>query len=113
MSDVFDQFSSINEYNEVDKLLQRIKKVVDNKLSVHPHSSHNSTKTTATNNLRQQLLISRTESQQEGTSNEYDIEYPKTVNNRRKLLKSSKSQSFDESNISNIFGFINFSIDDI
>jgi len=94
--DISNQFSSVIETNEFDKLLQRIKTIVDNNLSDHQISSHNSMKTTTTNNFRQQLVASH----REISKDELDVKHLKSSINRHKLIQSSKSQSFDDIKLS-------------
>lgn len=97
-ADVFSRSSSIAELNDFDKLLRRIKKTVDNNLSEHQCA----TKPTVSTGLREKLLKSRTTSQTERSKDELDVERSKSNRNRRKLNHSSKSQSFDETNLSNL-----------
>jgi len=89
-TDISNKFSLAIETNEFDKLIQRIKIVVDNNLS------NNSTKTTA-NDLRQELLRLRTELNHE--ESEDDVEHLKSPINKRKIRPSPKSQSFDETDL--------------
>jgi hypothetical protein len=95
-TDISNKFSLAIETNEFDKLIQRIKIVVDNKLSNRQNLSNNSTKTTA-NDLRQELLRLRTELNHE--ESEDDVEHLKSPINKRKIRPSPKSQSFDETDL--------------
>jgi len=99
--------------NDFDKLLQRIKTVVDNRLSIettnnnrmgptkpiHQDLSYSPTRA-ATINRRQQLLALHAVSCQEAHTDEYDVEHSTSSNNKHKLDPSSKSQSFDATNLS-------------
>lgn len=70
---------------------------MNNNLSDH----QNPLKSTSPMDLRQKLLISRTTMPHQDTSeDELDVERSKSITNRRKLLAASKSQSFDEANLS-------------
>jgi len=99
--------------NEFNKLLQRIKTAVDNRLSIEttsnnrmrsPQNIHHDLSFTptrsATINRRQQLLALHAVSCQETHTDEYDVEHSTSSNNKHKLDRLSKSQSFDAANLS-------------
>ncbi len=102
--------------NDFDKLLQRIKTAVDNRLSIEttnnnrmrpPKNIHHdlsySPIRTATIHRRQQLLALHAVSCQEPHSDEYDVEHSTSLNNKHSLDLSSKSQSFDATNLSKYY----------
>lgn len=110
------QSSSLIDATDFDKLLQRIKTSVDNRLSIERtnyHNSHrmrppkslqhdlssNSMRSTATNR-RQQLLALHAFSCQEAHTDDYDVEQSSSSNRRHPLDLTSKSQSFDATNLS-------------
>ncbi|CAF0948774.1 unnamed protein product [Rotaria sordida] len=95
-SDTSNQLLSIVKTNEFDNLLQRIKTIVDNSLSVkiqnndqvsqatdnHQNLPYNSTKTTIKQKRRQQLFTLRTVSWQETSTNEFNTEHVESSNNK-------------------------------
>jgi hypothetical protein len=99
--------------NEFDKLLQRIKTAVDNRLTIetssnnrmrspkniHQDLSYNPIRAT-TINRRQQLLALHAVSCQEAHTDDYDLDHSTSSNSKHKLDPSSKSQSFDSTNLS-------------
>ncbi|CAF3629795.1 unnamed protein product [Rotaria sordida] len=100
--------------NDIDKLLQRIKTAVDNRLSIEissnnrmrqPKNIHRNLSSspirTATINRRQQLLALHAVSCQDSHTDEYDVEHSPSFNNKHKLDFSSKSQSFDATTLNN------------
>ncbi len=110
---ISNQSSSSIIANDFDKLLQRIKTAVDNRLSIEtdnnnrmrpPKNIHQdlsySPIRTATINRRQQLLALHAVSCQEGHTDEYDIEHSTSSNHKHNLDLSSKSQSFDATHLS-------------
>jgi hypothetical protein len=99
--DTLNQFSSIIENEEFDNLIQRIKTVVDNNLSDHQNSSHSSMKPlTTADDLREKSLMSHGISYPEIPTDEFHVQHLKSSINQRKLYLSSKSQSFDGTNLS-------------
>ncbi|UJR35681.1 hypothetical protein I4U23_028431 [Adineta vaga] len=101
--------------NEFDKLFQRIKTAVDNRLSIETNSNsrmrspqNNNTHDLSgtlmrskTINRRQQLLALHAVSCQEAHTDEYNIERSTSSKSQYKLDHLSKSQSFDASNLNN------------
>ena len=99
--------------SDFDKLLQRIKTAVDNRLSIEA-SSHRrmhrptnsrrdrpfSPQRTATLNRRQHLLALHAVSCHEAHPDDYDTEHTASANSKHKLDRTYKSQSFDASNLS-------------
>ena len=111
------QLSSSIIANEFDKLLQRIKTSVDNRLSIETDSNNNTNNNRmrppkninqdfsyspirSTANRRQQLLALHAVSCQESNTYDYDSENSRTSNRKHKLDLSTKSQSFDATNLS-------------
>jgi hypothetical protein len=92
------QSSSIVEINEFDQLLQRIKAVVDNKLSTKIVKKDQNL--TIPNNRRQHLSTLRNATSQDASMDEFDAEQLITSTKKHKFDRSSKSQSFDETNLS-------------
>jgi hypothetical protein len=111
-SDVLDQLSSLGGTDEVNQLLQRIKTVVDNRLSrktdtnqMRPLQNMNQDLSyirmrTKSHTRSQKAVGSRPLSYPETSINESDVKHTTSFNNQHKLLLSSKSQSFDEINLS-------------
>jgi hypothetical protein len=111
-SDVLDQLSSLGGTDEVNQLLQRIKTVVDNRLSrkidtnqMRPLQNMNQDLSyirmrTKSHTRSQKAVGSRPLSYPETSLNESDVKHTTSFNNQHKLLLSSKSQSFDEINLS-------------
>ncbi|CAF4696190.1 unnamed protein product, partial [Rotaria sp. Silwood2] len=104
----YNQSSPSIDANDIDKLLQRIKTAVDNRLSIEISSNNrmrqpkyihrnlsSSPVRTATINRRQQLLALHAVSCQESHTDDYDVEHSTSSNKKHKLDFSSKSQSFD------------------
>ncbi len=85
------QSSPSTVINDFDKLLQRIKTAVDNRLSIETNNI---------NNNNQQLLALHAVSCEETHIDDYDIENSTSSNRKHKLDLSSKSQSFDATNLS-------------
>ncbi len=103
ISPVSDQSSPIMEINEFDKLLQRIKTVVDNNLSIKNHEKDpNSVQisTTTTKNRRPKMSKLRSTSSRESSVDDLDTNYSIKSSKKTKLNRSFKSQSFDETNLS-------------
>ena len=110
---ISNQSSSSIVTNEFDKLLQRIKTAVDNRLTletssnnrmrspknIHQDLSYSPIRAT-TINRRQQLLALHAVSCQEAHTDDYDLEHSISSNSKHKLDQSSKSQSFDAANLS-------------
>jgi hypothetical protein len=112
------QLSSSIVTNDFDKLLQRIKTAVDNRLSIETDNNNNNTNNrmrppknihqdlsyspirSTTTNRRHQLLALHAVSCQETRTDDYDIEHSTSSNRKNKLDPSSKSQSFDATNLS-------------
>ncbi|CAF2104545.1 unnamed protein product [Rotaria magnacalcarata] len=105
---ISNQSSSSIITNEIDKLLQRIKTAVDNRLSIEissnnrmhqPQSTYQTLTSTplrtTASNRRQQLLALHAVSCQDRLTDEYDVEQCSLSNSKHKLDYSSKSQSFD------------------
>ncbi|CAF4199918.1 unnamed protein product [Rotaria socialis] len=105
---ISNQSSSSIITNEIDKLLQRIKTAVDNRLSIEiisnnrmrqPQSTYQTLTSTplrtTASNRRQQLLALHAVSCQDRHTDEYDVEQSSLSNSKHKLHYSSKSQSFD------------------
>ncbi|CAF4246596.1 unnamed protein product [Rotaria sp. Silwood2] len=113
-SDISNQLSSIIKTNDFDKLLQRIKTVVDNSVSMkiqsndqnfQPTNNHqnlpcNSTKTTIQRH-RQKLFGLRTVSCQETSTNEFNVKHSDSSNNQYELDLLSTLKSLDKANLSN------------
>ncbi|CAF4855238.1 unnamed protein product, partial [Rotaria sp. Silwood1] len=110
----YNQLSPSIVANDIDKLLQRIKTAVDNRLSIEtnsnnrmrqPKNNHRNLSSspirTATNNRRQQLLALHAVSCQERHIDDYDVEHSTPSNNKYNLDFSSKSQSFDATTLNN------------
>ena len=108
-----DQSSGSFVTSDFDKLLQRIRTAVDNRLSIETSSQNRmrppknnqqdlslSPIKTATLNRRQQLLALHAVSCQETHTDDYDAEHSTSSSNKYKLGLLSKSQSFDTSNLS-------------
>ena len=110
------QSSSLIDTNDFDKLLERIKTSVDNRLSIegtnhnniyrmrpprnlHHELSSNSIRSAASNR-RQQLLALHAVSCQEAHTDDYDVEQSTSSNRKHPLDLTSKSQSFDATNLS-------------
>ncbi|CAF0976145.1 unnamed protein product [Adineta ricciae] len=113
------QLSSAIGTNDFDKLFQRIKTAVDNRLSIETNSNnrmrslsntiamnnennHNNNHNSRYNlmrsgtiNRRQQLLALHAVSCQEAHTDDYDAEHSPSSNQKHKLDRLSKSQSFD------------------
>jgi len=98
--------------NDFDKLLLRVKTAVDNRLSIetntkanlmgptkhiHQDLSYSPIRSTATNR-RQQLLALHAVSCQETHTDDYDSE--QSINRKNHLNHTTKSQSFDATNLS-------------
>ncbi|CAF3986708.1 unnamed protein product [Rotaria sp. Silwood2] len=110
----YNQSSPSIDANDIDKLLQRIKTAVDNRLSIEISSNNrmrqpkyihrnlsSSPVRTATINRRQQLLALHAVSCQESHTDDYDVEHSTSSNKKHKLDFSSKSQSFDVTTLNN------------
>ncbi len=113
---ISNQSSPSIDANDFDKLLQRIKTAVDNRLSIETNNNNRmrppknihqdlsySPVRTATINRRQQLLALHAVSCQEAHTDEYDVEHSTSSTNKHKLDLSSKSQSFDATNLSKYY----------
>lgn len=113
---IYNQSSTSIIANDFDKILQRIKTAVDNRISIETSDNHRmrppknihqdlsySPIRTATSNRRQQLLALHAVSCQEAHTDEYDLENLTSSNNKNKLDLSSKSQSFDATNLSKYY----------
>ena len=110
---ISNQFSSSLVTSDFDKLLQRIKTAVDNRLSIEADSNHRmhrptdcrrdrpfTSQRTATMNRRQHLLALHAVSCHEAHTDDYDTEHTTSANSKHKLDRTYKSQSFDASNLS-------------
>lgn len=99
--------------HDFDRLLQRIRTAVDNRLSIEINSNNRLQLTkkfdrnlslnptqSKTQNRRQQLLALHAVSCQETHTDDYDIEHSNAMNSNHKLDLTMKSQSFDASNLS-------------
>ena len=106
---------SLSQFNatDFDKILQRIRSTVDKKLSIETnnHTRLNSNPNmnedsqispvkSTTFNRRQQLLALHAVSCQEKYSDDYDADLSLSTPRRNQLDPSSKSQSFDTSDLS-------------
>ena len=109
-SDISDRQSSLEVTNEFDKLLQRIKTVVDGRLTrktvtnqTNPPQDLSQVRMgTTRHNRSQKLFATRRLSHQETNIDESDEKPTTSFNNKRQLLLSSKSQSFDGTNLSKL-----------
>jgi hypothetical protein len=70
--------------------------------NIHQDLSYSPVRT-ATINRRQQLLALHAVSCQEAHTDEYDVEHSTSSTNKHKLDLSSKSQSFDATNLSTYY----------
>jgi hypothetical protein len=124
---ISNQLSSSIITNDFDKLLQRIKTAVDNRLSIETDNNNTNNNRmrppkninqnlsyspirSTTINRRQQLLALHAVSCQEANTDDYDIEHLRSSNRKHKLDLSSKSQSFDASNLSKCILMLEFLI---
>ena len=102
--------------NDFDRLLQRIRTAVDNRLSLEINSNNRLQLTKkleqdlptspiqgTTRHRRQQLLALHAVSCQETHTDDYDAEHSALANSKGKLDLAIKSQSFDASNLSKKF----------
>lgn len=104
--------------NDFDRLLQRIRTAVDNRLAIEINSNNRLQITKkleqdlpvspiqrTTHHRRQQLLALHAVSCQETHTDDYDIEHSTSSNSKHKLDLAIKSQSFDASNLSKKYSF--------
>jgi hypothetical protein len=89
--------SSVIDTNEFDKLLQSIKTIVDNKLSVKSHNNDDEICSSNCNH-HEELLPSPTVSLQETPKNEFNGEQLVSSTRNRKLNRLSESQNSEETN---------------
>jgi len=108
-SNTSNHLPSVIDTNEFDKLLQSIKTIVDNKLSVTRHNNDDEicssncnhqilSSCSTTCNHHEQLLSSPSMSLQETPKNEFNGEQLVSSTKNRKLNRLSESQTCEETN---------------
>jgi hypothetical protein len=97
VSNISNHLSSVIDTNEFDKLLQSIKTIVDNKLSVKSHNNDDEICSSNCNH-HEELLPSPTVSLQETPKNEFNGEQLVSSTRNRKLNRLSESQNSEETN---------------